>query len=333
MIRISTLASSSKGNASVISSGSTHLLVDTGISALRIRKGLEECGLSINQIDGIFYTHEHSDHLCGLGVLAKKNVLSLYCSRYLSRDLRGIAPSAKLTYIEPGCSFEVGNITITPIEVSHDAADPLGYIFQHGATKLGYITCPKKEECVSPEELVGRIFLWDGCDSSACDKLYHRTLLETFRYPEGKVCEDVPTTYRIVLKARKAVLCDRPFYNYYHRPDSITTDTVISEKTFHFSQHTAVILPYIRENHPKLETEARYLRVRSLVHAVQSVDLASETDRKTFQTICKACRRDLRSYTWFFLTNSLFGRRERITNLLLAFGLYRSLRPLFSKQK
>ncbi len=140
MIRISTLASSSKGNAAVVSSGSTHLLIDTGISALRIRRGLEESGLSIKQIDGIFYTHEHSDHLCGLGVLAKKDVLSIYCSRYLSRDLRAIAPSAKLTYIEPGCAFQVGDITITPIEVSHDAADPLGYLFQHGDCKLGYIT-------------------------------------------------------------------------------------------------------------------------------------------------------------------------------------------------
>lgn len=140
MIRISTLASSSKGNAAVVSSGSTHLLIDTGISALRIRRGLEESSLSIKQIDGIFYTHEHSDHLCGLGVLAKKDVLSIYCSRYLSRDLRAIAPSAKLTYIEPGCAFQVGDITITPIEVSHDAADPLGYLFQHGDCKLGYIT-------------------------------------------------------------------------------------------------------------------------------------------------------------------------------------------------
>ncbi|MBQ1960641.1 MAG: hypothetical protein II349_03870, partial [Akkermansia sp.] len=61
-------------------------------------------------------------------------------SRYLSRDLQAIAPSAKLNYIEPGCAFEVGDITITPIEVSHDAADPLGYLFQQGDDKLGYIT-------------------------------------------------------------------------------------------------------------------------------------------------------------------------------------------------
>ncbi|MBQ4613312.1 MAG: MBL fold metallo-hydrolase [Akkermansia sp.] len=140
MIRISTLASSSKGNSAVISTGNTHLLIDTGISALRIRKGLDECGLNIKQIDGIFYTHEHSDHLCGLGVLAKKDVLNIYCSRYLARDLRAIAPTAKLNYIEPGSTIEVGDITVTPIAVSHDAADPLGYLFQHKESKLGYIT-------------------------------------------------------------------------------------------------------------------------------------------------------------------------------------------------
>lgn len=140
MIRISTLASSSKGNASVVSSGNTTLLVDTGISALRIRKGLAECGLSICQINGILYTHEHSDHLCGLGVLAKKDVLNIYCSRYLSRDIRAIAPTAKLTYIEPGSSLQVGDIKVTPIGVSHDAADPLGYLFAHEESKLGYIT-------------------------------------------------------------------------------------------------------------------------------------------------------------------------------------------------
>lgn len=140
MIRISTLASSSKGNSAVISSGNTHLLIDTGISALRIRKGLESCGLHINQIDGIFYTHEHSDHLCGLGVLAKKDSFNIYCSRYLSRDLRAIAPTARLNYIEPGNCLQVGDITITPIAVSHDAADPLGYLFQDGDVKLGYVT-------------------------------------------------------------------------------------------------------------------------------------------------------------------------------------------------
>ncbi len=140
MIQISTLASSSKGNVGVISTGTTHLLVDTGISALRVRKGLAECGLSVSDIDGIFYTHEHADHICGLGVLAKKDTLNIYCSRYLARDLRNIAPSANFTYIEPGSKLQVGDISVTPISVSHDAADPLGYLFEHAGRKLGYIT-------------------------------------------------------------------------------------------------------------------------------------------------------------------------------------------------
>ncbi len=140
MIQISPLASSSRGNAVVISTGTTHLLVDTGISALRIRKGLAECGLSVRDLHGIFFTHEHADHLCGLGVLAKKDTLKLYCSRYLSRDLRAIAPSAVFTYIEPGSPVTVGDIRITPIAVSHDAADPFGYLFEHAGRKLGYIT-------------------------------------------------------------------------------------------------------------------------------------------------------------------------------------------------
>ena len=64
--------------------------------------------------------------------------------------------------------------------------------------------CPEREECVSGEELAGRIFLWDHCDSSACDKLYRRELFDGIRYPEGKTCEDIPVTYRLALKARRA---------------------------------------------------------------------------------------------------------------------------------
>lgn len=140
MIRFSVLASSSRGNATVISGGGTHVLVDTGISALRIRKGLAECGLSESALSGIFFTHEHQDHVCGLGVLAKKSPLPLYCSRYLSKDLRGMAPNALFTYLEPGQTVQVGGLSVTPFCVSHDAADPFGYVFECDGVRLGYVT-------------------------------------------------------------------------------------------------------------------------------------------------------------------------------------------------
>lgn len=192
--------------------------------------------------------------------------------------------------------------------------------------------CPPRQEVISGEEMVRRIFRWDNCDSSACDKLFSRRLFREVRFPEGVICEDVPVMYRIVLDAGRVALLDKPIYNYYHRSGSITY-TGISEKTFHFSRHTAVILPYILQHYPALETEARYLRVRSLVHAVQSADLASEEDRNAFRALCEECRRDLRSHGGFIVTCSLFSPKEKITDLLLAFGLYRMLRPVFSRQK
>ncbi len=190
--------------------------------------------------------------------------------------------------------------------------------------------CPRKEEVISAEEMVGRIFLWDGCDSSACDKLYHRSLLETFRYPHGKVCEDVPVTYRIVLYAERVVLCPVPVYNYYHRPQSISTSAV-SEKTFHFAQHTAEILPYIRQHHPGIAPQAEFLRVRSLTHPLLLLAQAPAQIRKTYQSQYRSLKKELWRHLPFVLKNPWFGAKERITDLLLMLGLYRLLRPVFHR--
>lgn len=199
-----------------------------------------------------------------------------------------------------------------------------------GAKTVGL--CPEQETVISAEELVGRIFLWDGCDSSACDKLYHRSILENYRFPEGKVCEDVPVTYKIVLSAERVAMSDRPFYHYYHRAGSISKTSAITEKTFHFSQHTETIYPYIRENHPSIEPQARYLRVRSLSHILLLLEQAGETVRKLFAAEYCHARKELRKHTVFIITSPYFGKKEKITDLLLNLGLYRMLRPLFHRE-
>lgn len=139
-MRILTLASGSSGNASIVQSGSTCILVDAGISARRITKHLSELGIAPASLAGVLITHEHLDHVCGLGVLAKKHPLCVYCSRYTAQDLKPAAPAARYTYIEPGSPITIGDITVTPFGVSHDALDPLGYLFEHGGRRLGYIT-------------------------------------------------------------------------------------------------------------------------------------------------------------------------------------------------
>lgn len=71
--------------------------------------------------------------------------------------------------------------------------------------------CPPKEEVISGEELVRRIFHWENIDSAAWDKLYHKSLFASVRYPLGVICEDVPTTYRIALDAGQAAMLPAPF--------------------------------------------------------------------------------------------------------------------------
>ena len=198
-----------------------------------------------------------------------------------------------------------------------------------GEKTLG--VCPKKEEVVTAEEFVGRMFLWQGVDSSVCDKIFHRSLLEGFRFPEGQVSEDVAITYKIVLGADRAAFSEKPFYNYYHRTGSISRATEITEKSFHFSGHTERILQYIQEHHPAVEPQALYLRVRSLSHILLNLEQAEPEVRERFaQEYCHA-RKELKKHTAFFLKSPYFGKKEKITNLLLNLGLYRTLRPIFHR--
>lgn len=190
--------------------------------------------------------------------------------------------------------------------------------------------CPEKEEVISGEELVGRMFAWDHCDSSACDKLYHRSLFENHRYPEGVVCEDLPVTYHLALEAGKVALLDKPVYHYYHRSGSITT-AVLSEKTFHYSQHTQEIYRYIQENHPNISRQARFLRVRSLYHLLVTLEQAPREERKHYKRQIRQARRELRGHVPFLVTYPM-NPQEKLTDILLAAGIYRLLRPIFHRE-
>ncbi len=124
----------------MVNAGKTTLLVDVGISARRIKLGLESCGLGLEDICGICITHEHSDHIGGLAVLSGKTRVRVYCSRYLRDDLVSLAPDANYTFLEPGTKVRIGDFSVLPISVSHDAVDPLGYVFEADGVRLGYIT-------------------------------------------------------------------------------------------------------------------------------------------------------------------------------------------------
>lgn len=144
-MRLTSIASGSSGNCVYIGSRSTHLLIDTGIAYKRIESGLQEIGLKGEDISGVLITHEHSDHICGLGVIARKLGVPLYASAGTIRQIRqnkGLGRIEEELYrpIEADMVFEVGDLRILPFSNSHDAAQPLGYRVEQGARSVAVCT-------------------------------------------------------------------------------------------------------------------------------------------------------------------------------------------------
>ena len=188
--------------------------------------------------------------------------------------------------------------------------------------------CPVRQEMLSAQEMLGRIFTWDGCDSAACDKLFRSSLFDGVRFPLGVYYEDVATMYRLVEKAGSVYMLDVPVYNYYHRPGSITT-APLTERTFQFEGHTEVIYPHVLEKFPEIRDQARYFRVRSLMFSTMMSALADPQTRRPFRDRERESRKKLRKHLSFLLTSPLFGKQERLTDVLLALGLYSGLRKIY----
>lgn len=186
-----------------------------------------------------------------------------------------------------------------------------------GAKQLGL--CPEKEGLLSGENLVRRIFTWNGLDSSACDKLFERSLFEGIRFPLGMINEDVAIIYRVCLRAGSGGLLPRPFYNYCHRSDSITTAQV-SQKDFHLASHGRKIMKDLKKNAPQLLPEARYLLIRGLTHPMQLCIIAGV--QKEYAQEYDRCRRELRKQLSFLRKSPLFSKKERKLYTLLALDLY-----------
>lgn len=179
--------------------------------------------------------------------------------------------------------------------------------------------CPEREEMVPGTELVRRIFHWDHLDSAAWDKLYARDLFREIRYPVGRIVEDVPTTYRLVLLAGGGVLLPKPIYHYRRRAGSITTSRV-SDKSSHAMEHASLVYADIQKNYPELEPDARYLLMTQQWDYVRRVDLSDRATRKKYAEECRRARRALRG-DLSFACHSLPAQDKRFF-LLCAFGLY-----------
>ena len=124
------IASGSKGNATLVVSNKTVLLIDMGIALTRLEEGLSEISLTKNDITGALFTHNHTDHIAGIKFLSPK----------IMYGLEGTLPGSLSNVVYLNKPFVVGDFTITPIETSHDATNPCAYLIKDNDSSLFYMT-------------------------------------------------------------------------------------------------------------------------------------------------------------------------------------------------
>jgi len=148
-MKFCSIASGSSGNCIYVGSSETSVLVDTGISGCRVEQGLNGLDLATKDMDAILLTHEHSDHVKGLGILARRYGIPIYATQGTADALKGMTalgkiPEGLMHVIRADETFAVGDLSIRPFAIPHDAAEPVGYRLENGgksaavATDLGH---------------------------------------------------------------------------------------------------------------------------------------------------------------------------------------------------
>lgn len=140
-----TIASGSSGNSLYVGTETTHLLVDAGVSCKKIAAGLENFGLVGPDVQAILITHEHIDHIAGIGVLSRKFHIPVYATYQTIAEIQkttslGDLSGSEFYVIEPDRPFAIGDIWVEPFSVPHDAADPVSYAFESEGKKVGTAT-------------------------------------------------------------------------------------------------------------------------------------------------------------------------------------------------
>lgn len=179
-MEICTLASGSRGNATLVSCGDTYILLDAGISARRIKQGLEQLGIALQQISAILITHEHTDHIAGLATLTKQYAIPVYGTCGTERPLRERVPNLGNCFnsILAGEPFDLGELRVLPFATPHDTAGSVGFRIEGDGASMALVTDLGH---ITPTVLEGML----GVDVLIVEANHDEDWVKTSLYPYG----------------------------------------------------------------------------------------------------------------------------------------------------
>jgi phosphoribosyl 1,2-cyclic phosphodiesterase len=176
VIRFSLLGSGSEGNALVVQSGQTHILLDCGFSLSETVSRLARLGLAAERLSAIVVTHEHGDHIAGVARLARKFALPVWLTHGTLRAQHAAFTGLQITEIDTHACFAIGDLAVQPYAVPHDASEPVQFVFGDGSHRLGVLTDAGH---VTPhiEQSLG------GCDALVLECNHDARMLAEGDYP------------------------------------------------------------------------------------------------------------------------------------------------------
>ena len=185
-MKMYSIASGSSGNCIYVGTDKTHLLIDNGISGKRVEEGLKKLAMTPKDILGILVTHEHSDHIQGLGVLSRKYHIPIYATLETIAEIMknkqvGKIDDSLFHEVRPDMGFCIQDMEIMPVHISHDAKNPVCYTFCHGKKKMGVVIDLGMYDQYILHHLL-------DCDVLLLESNHDKRMLETGTYPYQLKC-------------------------------------------------------------------------------------------------------------------------------------------------
>jgi len=176
-MRFSVLGSGSKGNSVYLESGTTGILIDAGFSGKEISRRLQSIDRDLTNISALFLTHEHGDHISGAGVISRKCSIPVYANSgtFAVAETRLGKLFAKNEF-ETGDTIQIGDLRVRSFRISHDTADPVGFVVSDGNFSVGYCTDTGKVS-----HLIGRRLA--DCDAIILEFNHNLQMLKNGPYP------------------------------------------------------------------------------------------------------------------------------------------------------
>ncbi|BBP96745.1 MBL fold metallo-hydrolase [Burkholderia sp. SFA1] len=179
-MRFASLGSGSEGNALLVEASSgtttTRVLLDCGFSGKEVARRLERLNCRVEDLDAIVITHEHSDHIGSALTLARKWSIPLHMSWGTARAIGADEAGVELNVLWGDESVAIGDLSVLPYTVPHDAREPLQYVFSDGACRLGVLT----DVGVSTPHITSVL---SGCDALVLESNHDVEMLAASRYP------------------------------------------------------------------------------------------------------------------------------------------------------